>query len=1705
MDLTAAQANALLEGIETEDDLRNLVERLDVTAEGKVTVLYSGKVNSGVHSVDVVQAMLSAGDDVRVIDKTEAAAFLDIFSEGKTNHEFIRAAKRIFDDDPAVYGSRANQFLFGAVDEQGKRISTGAWDIVSARFVEATTGEVRALVNRAEPDRVFGMTELPRALANPNITQVEGIARTELAAVQASQGGHIAFEIVAARAHENIGKLAVAVDADGQPQKSGKSLRVDARAYFAIVDDVALPSPQGGANMRPLAEALESPTPHALAGGEHLQRMQAVAPSRTGSDMPAASRLDDIPDDLKPHLSKLKIHPDGLPDDGVPFYPADEKHLKTYTDASEALSRFKAPRLLESDKPHQRLFVAAFDGTGNDVNQDPLHATNVAKIEQQLRDLGSGQISVEYLNGPGTQRQFFPRSLDGGLGYTYEDRIEEMYSRFAKQVQTWKNLDPEADVRVLSLGFSRGGSQVAGFARLVDERGVVDPRSRIEVPDENGNMVERYTRYLIAPGEIPQVIAPFDPVATGVPMHFDRRPPPSVVSGFGIFAMDEPRHKFKGDMIMPLGLSEDGRFLNVPVAGCHSNIGGCYTRDGLSNRSMNLMVDYINALSDKPLLSKVYEPDDPRQTVIHRSDKHMLIYKIDLNVDRMTPAGQVHSLKPQPLLGLFAPDVRDANAPMSHRASEKVSFYDAKIILAPPPPAVNPTVRIAEQAAALQAAETPKRVPLSPQAKAMGAVGVFGAVTSIVDAKQSADRIATLLDRDNATGAKSELIHFTARSVGGWGGAVMGAGVGAAVSSPTGPGAIIGGIVGGAIGVVGGDAVAKVLDHRAIYRQEDSQGMVWTFDSEKPSQGWHRKETVEELAASGRSIETQKNLVAVGELESELTRKASTKALELMLATPPVPSDPYALSADAGDAFSSKPSPWRRDPASGTWTRDVYERQYTGAEGDRHVLKDTMIAPADRAAELEALSQRTLRENVHLTPAAMAARFELSSHDSGWTRHHALPASAANALGDDGRLIGSDGAEYRRQHDGRWERSAMFGFSTADATATMQLELDTTRSLLREGLVAHRAQLAERSQPAAQTLEASMTSMAASEYANHGLTRSPEALSEMGRALAADYRARDLSGPWMMQLQRDPSTNAYGPDSPLGIYMRGADGDMELRFTMTPVEAKDVLATQPSSQVAEASRPTSPERVILQSTPEQRDAAEQAQREANRQGLSQGDVQREVTLATIEVRGKRASPSSAQHSSADESTDAPTTSPEVVASAASLPTPPPPPSEIDNEAHKRDPQPQHGEPPSTEWTRQDDATHKTSAASPEEQRARDTTEPPAEARDHRASPEAPLEAEESRLSVSERHAQRETPAEVPPFSPVPTEQHPVTGARVSAGDAGEYVRPQVRAPEIESVDRTTPTPLSRDDTANDRVAAVTDPAPPVQAREAPPLYDAPDALHSARFERENPPGLGATTARSLSAGEGRRLPGDATEDRDDLDRQHPPRADIQASPEPAPVPPVVALDQEDEEARKDRQRRGPDASETSPTADRAMSPETATRPFDLRHPDHPEHAMYLSTREKVADLYERHSTPMPEDKLERATAAVLSDARAERMTHIAAVQLTATEKYGDVPDLNGKIIAWSHDPADKVPWSKASYTDTQTLDNRDPDRDYARFREATMQEQQSFAEFQKQQEAINQNPTGPTMTMGARTLSPAMADDGPSGSDGGGGDGGGGG
>ncbi|MCG7867205.1 MAG: hypothetical protein JAY74_12655 [Candidatus Thiodiazotropha taylori] len=180
MTITAAEANARLGDIHTVEALRALIDELDITAAGDVTMLYSGG-----ESTRLVETLVDQGESLRTIGATEAADFLNV----RTNTALWLKLRELFGTNPNDIGSTANQFLYGTVDINdsqivpGSRQPDGAWDIVSRNFVEATTGEVRVLLDNAGSDRVFAQTEIPALLDNTAVTRVEGIPLNELRAL----------------------------------------------------------------------------------------------------------------------------------------------------------------------------------------------------------------------------------------------------------------------------------------------------------------------------------------------------------------------------------------------------------------------------------------------------------------------------------------------------------------------------------------------------------------------------------------------------------------------------------------------------------------------------------------------------------------------------------------------------------------------------------------------------------------------------------------------------------------------------------------------------------------------------------------------------------------------------------------------------------------------------------------------------------------------------------------------------------------------------------------------------------------------------------------------------------------------------------------------------------------------------------------------------------------------------------------------------------------------------------------------------------------------------------------------------------------------------------------------------------------------------------------------------------------------------------
>lgn len=87
-----------MSGINDEVGLRNLINQLDVSASGSVTVLYGGNVGNNIGARAIIDGMLANGDDIRVIDTTEAAKFLNIaLASPSRNDVLINTLKRVFD------------------------------------------------------------------------------------------------------------------------------------------------------------------------------------------------------------------------------------------------------------------------------------------------------------------------------------------------------------------------------------------------------------------------------------------------------------------------------------------------------------------------------------------------------------------------------------------------------------------------------------------------------------------------------------------------------------------------------------------------------------------------------------------------------------------------------------------------------------------------------------------------------------------------------------------------------------------------------------------------------------------------------------------------------------------------------------------------------------------------------------------------------------------------------------------------------------------------------------------------------------------------------------------------------------------------------------------------------------------------------------------------------------------------------------------------------------------------------------------------------------------------------------------------------------------------------------------------------------------------------------------------------------------------
>ena len=874
-----------------------------------------------------------------------------------------------------------------------------------------------------------------------------------------------------------------------------------------------------------------------------------------------------------------EIAVDGVRSDGVGHIPATPQQLAEYERGAEQLAQLRTPILLDVDHPHQRLYIQAFDGTGNNQFKDPLHKTNVAKIVQQLQPLNGApgqRIHVDYQVGPGTQDSALERNLDLVRGYTFEQNIERSYDRLVTQINRDFRTDPAMEPRFASIGFSRGASQAAGFSRLLDERGIPDLRSSYLNPA--GEI--QYARHLVKPGESIQALGLLDPVATGAPMEADRRIPKTVVSAVQFTAKNELRATFPSDQIVPPGFSSEGRFLNIGFPAAHSDVGGSYHRDGLSVRSGNLMVDYLNGLSNQPYLQKSYEPQDVRFNVIHQSTEGQLIYRLDPRESiRGEPSGTNVRLAPA--------HVTDAG-PLPHQPQPMNEALAAKLTYRPIPIGAvprEPAIPLPPPASAEAIAAAGRSVPLAPKlVQGVTAVAVaYDGATSAWSAKE-------LLARDNTIGAQSALIHFGSRNLGMVAGAEIGTAIGVLGGSESGPGAFFTGLIGGAAGMYAGNKIADQVDTYIMTHQADPQGNTWTMRNDG---AWVREaQTIDWNATAYNEgvpvVQSSQLLVADKALSDRLNYEGLTARTNLNLSHPNTPRNPFEQPSSASDRPSVEPAAWTRDPATHAWSRQAVVQEL------EHGLKNTVTdtASPERAMQLDRAAAQTMADNAYTSPKGLAQQFEGQYHAQGWDRFGGLPQPVSDALKTPSdTLAASDGHAYTRDAVGEWHRPGHLG-STVTASGNLRDELATTHAFAQQIDAAHLADLGK----AGATPNAVLSRDHATQASEHR-----EAVETKAAMHGGDAAARGQAAKIMADEQKVARPGEHQPEHEAAAQQQARQDALRAHSTLTQANMRE----QSVDQAAHADSATHQLAQSQQAAQTQAADHAQAVTEATRQAVQQ--------------------------------------------------------------------------------------------------------------------------------------------------------------------------------------------------------------------------------------------------------------------------------------------------------------------------------------------------------------------------------------------------------------------------------------------------------------------------------------------------------------------
>lgn len=269
--------------------------------------------------------------------------------------------------------------------------------------------------------------------------------------------------------------------------------------------------------------------------------------------------------------------------------PLSDEEKKSWLDAIVKMDDIFLPAKAwqGAGAEHKHVFVASFDGTWNDrENLRPGEAmTNPALLEKELSKLYSDRLDGHYYNGVGTRENAVLRIIDGMTGNGSEQRAEQAFNDFQQKSLEWLKENPEAQIHVVAIGFSRGAASARHFLNLVDERGVPADGGRQYTEDNpysesqmDSKTYQIYDKFKRPPGTVTSSALLYDTVATGQESVLKMGIPASTSFVVHLTSHDEDRRSFPLTSIDGRAPDEANaaRLLTIELPGVHSDIGGGY-------------------------------------------------------------------------------------------------------------------------------------------------------------------------------------------------------------------------------------------------------------------------------------------------------------------------------------------------------------------------------------------------------------------------------------------------------------------------------------------------------------------------------------------------------------------------------------------------------------------------------------------------------------------------------------------------------------------------------------------------------------------------------------------------------------------------------------------------------------------------------------------------------------------------------------------------------------------------------------------------------------------------------------------------------------------------------------------------------------------------------------------------------------------------